>query len=416
MPKLPIINSLRQRWKGSIPSYVLKNSSVINLREGEAVILTYTSGVEKMKVFSAFIREGLENGDLVDYTYPDEESGTVRARLKEYGIDVEKHEGNGSLDLDSLTEFFLPDGKFDKERVVRDGLDSWADARRKGYKHYRDIEDLGDFSFVDGQWQKFFRDVWLDPRWNDPDVSEWVKSKGPLGIVYDPFIIEITAVNVGHMTEQQIMEILRFLGKGAPASARFIDLIEDIDLFSGSIGLNHEQLIGRSILLEFNPVSDYEKVVDSLAKESMANVEPIFVFTSSTSPIHTYMAKQPAINFFLTSLSTSIPKSTSENKVLLPAKNAPLILDALNKVLETHAGANVHLVFDILSELLTSIGQEKTFTFLRHALDMLSSKKITSLFLLNTSAHETEVVSHLRSLFSNQLTYDKNGLEVVKTS
>jgi hypothetical protein len=122
MPKLPIINSLRQRWKGSIPSYVLKNSSVINLREGEAVILTYTSGVEKMKVFSAFIREGLENGDLVDYTYPDEESGTVRARLKEYGIDVEKHEGNGSLDLDSLTEFFLPDGKFDKERVVRDGL------------------------------------------------------------------------------------------------------------------------------------------------------------------------------------------------------------------------------------------------------------------------------------------------------
>jgi hypothetical protein len=243
-----------------------------------------------------------------------------------------------------------------------------------------------------------------------------VKSKGPLGIVYDPFIIEITAVNVGPMTEQQIMEILRFLGKGAPASARFIDLIEDIDLFSGSIGLNHEQLIGRSILLEFNPVSDYEKVVDSLAKESMANVEPIFVFTSSTSPIHTYMAKQPAINFFLTSLSTSIPKSTSENKVLLPAKNAPLILDALNKVLETHAGANVHLVFDILSELLTSIGQEKTFTFLRHALDMLSSKKITSLFLLNTSAHETEVVSHLRSLFSNQLTYDKNGLEVVKTS
>jgi hypothetical protein len=94
----------------------------------------------------------------------------------------------------------------------------------------------------------------------------------------------------------------------------------------------------------------------------------------------------------------------------------PLILDALNKVLETYADANVCFVFDILSELLTTIGREKTFIFLRHALDMLSSKKITSLFLLNTSAHQTEVVSHLRNLFSNQLVYDKNGLEIMKTS
>jgi len=102
--------------------------------------------------------------------------------------------------------------------------------------------------------------------------------------------------------------------------------------------------------------------------------------------------------------------------VVLPAKNAPLILDALSKVLETYKDANVCFVFDILSELLTTVGRERTFIFLRHALDMLSSKKITSLFLLNTSAHETEVVSRLRSLFSNQLAYSKNGLEIVKTS
>jgi hypothetical protein len=102
--------------------------------------------------------------------------------------------------------------------------------------------------------------------------------------------------------------------------------------------------------------------------------------------------------------------------VLLPAKNAPLILDTLSKVLKTYADADVCFVFDILSELLTSIGREKTFIFLRHALDLLSSEKTTSLFLLNTGAHQTEVVSQLRTLFSNQLAYDKNGLEIVKTS
>jgi len=102
--------------------------------------------------------------------------------------------------------------------------------------------------------------------------------------------------------------------------------------------------------------------------------------------------------------------------MLLPAKNAPLILDALSKVLETYEDDNVCFVFDILSELLTTIGRERTFTFLRHALDLLSSKKVTSLFMLNTSAHDAEVVSRLRNLFSNQLAYNKNGLEVVKTS
>jgi len=218
------------------------------------------------------------------------------------------------------------------------------------------------------------------------------------------------------MTETQVTELLKAIGKGTLASARFIDLLEDVDSFSRSMGLDHERLVGRRILLEFDPSSDYEKVVDSLTRESMANVEPFFVYTSTTSPLHTYLAKQPSINFFLTSLSTSTPKASSENTVILPAKNAPLILDATNKVLETYADANVCFVFDILSELLTTIGRERTFTFLRHALGMLSSEKITSLFLLNTSAHDAEVVSRLRNLFSNQLAYSKNGLEIVKTS
>jgi len=417
MPKLPIINSLRQRWKRSIPSDVLEAGPVLNLREGESIIVTYTSAADKMKIFSAFIREGLENGDAVDYFYPDEENETVRAKLKEHGINVEKYEKDNTLFMISLTENFMSNSKFDCEKAVNAGLNRWAEAKRKGYKHMRDIEDLGDFSFVNGQWQKYVTDYWLDPRWDDPDVSEWVvESREKVGIVYTPFLKEITAINVEHMTETEVTELLKTFGEGPMAPARFIDLLENMDSFSGSIGLNHERLIGRRILLEFDPVSDYEKVLDRLANENIANVEPLFIFTSSTSPIRTYLTKQPTIKFFLTSLSTSIPKSSSENEMLLPAKNAPLILDTLNKVLETYADANVCFVFDILSELLATIGQEKTFTFLRHALDLLSSEKTTSLFLLNTSAHQTEVVSRLRNLFSNQLTYDKNGLEVVKTS
>ena len=320
MPKLPIINSLRQKWKRSIPSNLLKAGPVLNLREGEAIVLTYTSAADKMKMFSAFIREGLENGDLVGYTYPDEESETVRDKLREHGIDVEKYEKDGVLYMTSLTEYFMSNGKLDPEKAVTTGLNWWAEAKRKGYNHVRDIEDVGDFSFVNGQWQKYVTECWLDPRWEDPTVSEWVEVNEPVGVVYTPFIMEITAINVERMTETQVTEILKAFGRGTLVPARFIDLLEDTGLFSKSIGLDHERLLGRRILLEFDPVSDYEKVVDRLAKEIMANVEPFFVFTSNTSPIYKYLAKQSTIKFFLTSISTSIPKSTAENKVLLPAK------------------------------------------------------------------------------------------------
>ncbi len=186
-------------------------------------------------------------------------------------------------------------------------------------------------------------------------------------------------------------------------------------LFSKMLGINHQQMTGRKILFEFDPTSCFEEAIQDFATESLANVEPIFVFTPSTGPIHSYLAKQSTIKFFLTSIVVSIPKSKSENEVLLPAKNTPLILEAVNKVLETHENANVCFVFDILSDLLTTVEPEKTFTFLRHVLDMLSSKKVTGLFLLNTSAHQAEVVSRVRGLFNNLLTYNKNGLTVVKT-
>jgi hypothetical protein len=416
MPKLPIINSLRQKWRRSIPSGVLETAPVLNLREGESIIVTYTSAADKMKIFSAFIREGLENGDAVIYFYPDEENETVRARLKEHGIKVEEYEKDDTLFMISLTENFMANGKFDCEKAVNAGLNRWAEAKRKGYKHIRDIEDLGDFSCVNGQWQKYITDYWLDPRWDDPDVSEWAESREKVGVVYTPFLKEITAINVERMTETEVTELLKTFGEGPMAPARFIDLIENTGLFSRSIGLSHERLIGRRILLEFDPVSDYEKVVDRLAKESTANVEPIFVFTSNKSPIYMYLAKQPAIKFFLLSNSTSVPRSASEREVLLPVNDVSLILDAVSKILETSEDSNVCFVFDALSELLTSIGTHKVFIFLRYALDMLSSDKTTSLFLLNTSAHKAEVASLIRGLFYNLLTFKQTGIEVVKIS
>jgi hypothetical protein len=121
----------------------------------------------------------------------------------------------------------------------------------------------------------------------------------------------------------------------------------------------------------------------------------------------------PFFHIFL-STSASTPELASENEVILPAKNTALILDALSKVLEEYARPNIFLVFDGISELINLVGFDKVYKFLLYVLDMLSSKRTTTIFLLNASSHETQLVSRIRGLFHNQLTYDKDGLKIVK--
>jgi len=401
-----LISQLRS--KRLIESRLTKTESVLNIREGESAILTYTSATDKMKIFSAWFKEGLENGDLVDYTYPDEESETVRSALTKHGVDVNKYEKKGSLHMRSLTEY-MSNGRFDKNKVVKDTLDLWSGLERKGYKHARMLADVADFSFLNGQWQ-IYLDYWNDPIWTE---SGWSFS-GTDGMVFKPCIMDVTAINVGGMTEAQTTELLKAFGKGTISTVKFIDFLEDINSFSRSIGIDHKQLLGRKILLEFDPVSDYEEIIESLAREAMANVEPVFVFTSNTSTIRSRLTKYPAVKLISTSISTSTTQSPSENEIILPADNPALILDSLNKVLEAHSLANVCLVFGNLSELLISMGQEKTYVFLHHALNMLFPQTVTALFFLNSNAHEPRVVSYLRELFNNQLAYEKNRLTVTK--
>jgi hypothetical protein len=116
------------------------------------------------------------------------------------------------------------------------------------------------------------------------------------------------------------------------------------------------------------------------------------------------------------SASTSTIQSISENEVLIPTNNIDLILGSIDNVAKTYPKTNVSIVFDGLSNLLSSLGPERTDAFLRHALQTLSSERTTALFLFNTSAHDPKIVSRLRSVFYDQLIYRKMGLQPVKLS
>ena len=186
------------------------------------------------------------------------------------------------------------------------------------------------------------------------------------------------------------------------------------DLFSKTLGINHQQLIGRKILFEFDPASRYEKAIHDIVAEAIANAEQIVVFTRKSSSIHLSLREQKAVKFFCLTQQFSIPKEFSENEVLLPSSDISLMLSVLDKTLKAYPQSAINVVFDSISDLVLSIGFDKTYLFLKYAVEMLASPKNTILFLLNQTAHDPQVVSSLRSLFSDQIFFGKDGIQAVK--
>jgi len=186
--------------------------------------------------------------------------------------------------------------------------------------------------------------------------------------------------------------------------------------FSKTLRLNHQQMAGRKILLEFDPESHYEKAIQDFATEALANAEPIAIFTRRGSAIHSSLLEQKAVKFFCLTQQVSVPKEFSENEMLLPSNDTSLMLDVFDKTLKAHPQGVVNVVFDSLSDLVLSVGFEKTYRFMRYAVEMLASPRNTVLFLLNQNAHDPRVTSSLRGLFSDQISFRKEGIKTVKLS
>jgi len=185
--------------------------------------------------------------------------------------------------------------------------------------------------------------------------------------------------------------------------------------FSKTLGLNHKQMVGKKILLEFDPASHYEKAIQDFVAEALANAEKIVVFTRKSSAIHSSLREEKAVKFFCSTQQFSIPKEFSENEVLLPSGDTSLMLSVLDKTLKAYPQSAINVVFD-LSDMILSIGFDKTYLFLKYAVEILASSRNTVLFLLNQTAHDPKVASSLRSLFSDQISFGKEGIQTVKLS
>lgn len=383
--------------RGKLPKPIVEKfflSTGIAPSEGKHLTrarMFYTSHIDKMDLFASFVWEGLFGGEKVIYIYPDEEDYIVREKLMQYGIDVGKHLEEGSLLLIPVSKAYLTNDIFNVDKALRFWTELKADTQKNGYKHERHLIDLGDLSFIKGQEEKYF---------------QFLREEARMQLL-DPFIVELRAINRENLSQHLINEFKMY-------TARFVDLFKLANVFSKALGLSHGELVGRKILFEFDPASRYEKTVQDFVTEALTNVEQVTVFTRRGSALHQSMSQQKTIKFFCLTQQVSVPRELSENEILLPSNDISLMLDVIDKALKANPHDMINVIFDSLSDLVLSIGFEKTYHFTKYATEMLALSRVTGLFLLNASAHDSEVVHSLRSLFDNQILFGKKGIQTVK--
>ena len=160
--------------------------------------------------------------------------------------------------------------------------------------------------------------------------------------------------------------------------------------FSKSIGLKHKQLKGHNILFEFDPASQYERVIRDFALESQAQIDKVVIITPKSSIIFKLLGEEKNIEFIP---STEI---------------------ILSPILEAHSDKQLALVYDNLSELIISMGFQQAYNFSRKTLELLAEYDSTALFLFNPKAHSSNDTNSMRNLFNDRIAYDKKGLVVIK--
>ncbi len=357
---------------GVVPS--LESSPTVS--RVDQTILIYREGDEKFGPISKYIIEGVNQQNRVIFFHQGDEV-LIREGLSRQGVDVRRYMLKGALRLSPLGSIYQNRGALD-DTPVELCRELASEAKMLGKEGLRVVIDYDDFRVRPVQ--KFVEHL-IDPRWTSPDHYVHVL------MAFD---------STAFQREDNAFAKLKL-------NVRVRDMSESLDVFSKTIGLSHAEIAGRKILLEYDPQSDYERVLKSLLAEAASNFERTVVFTRKDSPIYSLVQQQPGSKIFILTSRVSYPKMESENKVLLPAYDNSLLLDALNKTIEAYVAASFSIIFDSISHHIFTLGVERSYSLVRQSLELMASNRITGIFLLNSGAHDAKIVSTFENMFDIEL-------------
>ncbi|MEE8354471.1 MAG: hypothetical protein V3S09_01470, partial [Candidatus Bathyarchaeia archaeon] len=136
-------------------------------------------------------------------------------------------------------------------------------------------------------------------------------------------------------------------------------------------------------------VTPYETCIRDFCFEAKGQGEKIVVVTPKAGPVTRVLEGDDDIE-------------------LIPMKDDLV----LHPILEEHSEGPLSFVYDSISDYMLSRGFNAAYGYTKNLLERIDEPRITGLFLLNPEAHDTREVSAIRSLFSNQICFSGDGLEI----
>ncbi|HMK84222.1 MAG TPA: response regulator [Candidatus Bathyarchaeia archaeon] len=166
--------------------------------------------------------------------------------------------------------------------------------------------------------------------------------------------------------------------------------------FSKQLGIEHSKLVGKKILLAFDPTTDYERLVRDFVSECTFLEEGVIIATRKGSRVRQALEGDEGAKFI----------ELERASELLP-------------VLKSNSEEPLTIVIDTLTDLVLNRDSNSTRptsvqTFVQTALETLDETRITALFLINPSAHDPKEVATVQGAFSHQLIYEKRGVTVAR--
>lgn len=174
--------------------------------------------------------------------------------------------------------------------------------------------------------------------------------------------------------------------------------IKDLTRFSAKVNLDHSELIGRSILLEFEPGNTYFEYIKDYVTEALAHGETSIIVTRKGSPLQDKLQDLRSIRFIHPSLMVLTTMFISELEVHVPLQDVVQVLESLGRSVKS-SSSPVFIVFDSLTDFMIQYGFEKTYRLIRSILELAPSKA-SLLIPLNVKAWGENVRSTLEELLN----------------
>ncbi len=173
---------------------------------------------------------------------------------------------------------------------------------------------------------------------------------------------------------------------------------------------------GKTLLLEVDPAISYEAIVKDFASAFRSSKSAVFAFTWKGGPIYTTLSSLDGVQIFSMTSQETYPKPTGQGgEVSVPQDDPAVILDLTAKTFLANSNRRTLMILDSVSDLVVSLGFEKSYSFLKAQKEMLAKEpNSTALLILKRDAQEARVVSLIKGLYTDHLSYDAAGLTVTR--